>query len=450
MRRRADSSASGVEIAAGLPRRGNWGGWLIGWIVSRAAGPLSGQSDFLRLWAAQSVSSIGALIAREGLPLAAVLTLHSGPLAIGLLAALRAAAALLVGLFTGGLVDRRRRKRILIMADLGRAAILVAIPAAAFAHRLAIAEIYLAAALVGALNVLFDMADHAYLPSLIPPRLLLAANARLAMTESVAEIGGPSLAGVLFALLTAPIAIVVNALTYLASAAILATIRSQEPPPASTGPSAPGLSPTVWLDMATGFRLTFASPVVRALFLSAATSALFGGFFSALYIVFAVTRLGLSPALLGATIAVGGVGSVVGAALAGRLARRLGIGPAIAAAGLAAAAFTVFIPLAGGGRWRAAGMLMVAQLFGDALATAALIYAKSVRQSVLPPEVMGRVGGAFAAGPGALAVAGALIGGWLGQTFGVRPPLYIACAGLGLAPLWCLASPLSRLRRLPG
>src|SRR5712671_4627554 len=142
-------------------------------------GALWRHRDFMRLWSAQSISSLGARITREGLPLAAVLVLHAGAAEIGVLAAIRAAPALVVGLAAGGVVDRGRRRNILIGCDLARAGALLIVPIAAFIHRLVMAEIWLAAALVGALGDLFDMADHAYLPSLIDRRLLVDANARL-------------------------------------------------------------------------------------------------------------------------------------------------------------------------------------------------------------------------------------------------------------------------------
>lgn len=373
-----------------------------------------------------------------------MLVLHAPAADLGRLAAASAAPAVLVGLIAGPRLDRHRRRPVMIGADLGRAALLLIIPIAAVAHRLVMAELYLVAALVGAASVLFDMADHAYLPSLVDRQHLVAANARLSATDSTAEIGGPALAGVLVSLLTAPIAIAVNAVTYLASAVILATIRHPEaaPPRAAAAPN--------WRsDLLGGFRALIAEPLIRPLFLTSVTSALFGAFFFALYTFFAVTTLRLTPAMLGVTIAVGGVGALVGASLAAWLGRRLGIGRPLILAGLLEAAFTLLIPLAGGGPARAMAMLMAGQLFGDALGTAFLIHAVSLRQAVLPGEVLGRVAGAFAAGAGLATVIGALIGGALGGWIGARDTLFISSAGLALAPLWCLASPIWRLKTAP-
>jgi len=162
--------------------------------------------DFVKLWAAQGVSAFGARITREGLPIAAVLTLGAAPAQIGLLAALSRGPALLVGLAAGGFVDRTRRRGVLIAMDLLRAAMLVTIPVAAWLHLLSMPQLYIAAAVVGAASVLFEIADHAYLPGLVAREAITAANASLGATESVAEVAGPALAGALFQWFAGPMA----------------------------------------------------------------------------------------------------------------------------------------------------------------------------------------------------------------------------------------------------
>src|SRR5437879_1442119 len=191
--------------------------------------PLWRHGDFLRLWAAQTVSDFGARITREGLPMMAVLGLAASPAELGLLAALASGPALLVGLAAGDFVDHTARRPILIATDLARAAILITLPLAAWLHLLSMLQVYAAAALVGASSVLFDIADHAYLPGLVGKSLLTDANAKISATESVAEMGGPALAGLLFQWLTAPVAVAVNAATYVLSALLLMRIRAPEP-----------------------------------------------------------------------------------------------------------------------------------------------------------------------------------------------------------------------------
>ena len=173
-----------------------------------AAGPsLWRHADFLKLWSAQTISAFGARISREGLPLAAVLTLQAGPGALGVLAALSRGSGLIVGLLAGGTVDRSRRRTIMIASDLIRAALLAAVPVVALMHHLTIWVVYAAALLVGAASVLFDIADQAFLPSLVDKSQLMEANGKLAATDGMAELGGPAIAGGLVQLLGAPFAL---------------------------------------------------------------------------------------------------------------------------------------------------------------------------------------------------------------------------------------------------
>jgi len=397
--------------------------------------------DFLKLWAAQSVSSLGARITREGLPYAAVVSLGASPAQIGILAAVTRAPAIVVGLMGGGLVDRRRRRPILIGADIGRAIVLASIPIAAWSHVLAIGQIYLVAALVGALSVLFDIADHAYLPSLIGREQLVDGNSKLAVTESVAEIGGPALYGVLFQLFTAPIAIAVNAGTYLFSAAALASIGVGETPT----PGDPAASRGHFVaDFRLGLRTAWADPSVRTLLIVVTAGAFFGAFFSALYIIYAVKVLHLTAAMLGATVAVGGVAALFGAGVAGRVIARFGLGPTFAVSAVIAAAGSIFVPLAHGAPFIAMAMLTISQLIGDSVGTVTEIAGRSLRQSLVPLGLMGRVGGAFAVAPGVTGILGALVGGALGGLIGPQATLFIATAGLTAAAAISLASPLLR------
>jgi len=390
-------------------------------------------TDFLKLWAAQAVSSFGARITREGLPFAAVMALGASPGQVGVLAAMSMGPSLLVGVFGGGMIDRTRRRRVLIGADLARAGVLASIPLAAAFGLLGLPHLYIAAALVGGLSVAFDIADHAFLPILVTQGQLVEGNARLAATESAAEIGGPALAGILFQTLTAPFAIVVNAITYLVSAAVLAAIRAVEPAPAAEARTTP------LADFVSGARATLRDAILRPILWITTFSSLFGSFYSALYIIMALKVLGLTPAMLGMTIAVGGVGALLGSGAAASMIRWLGVGPALVLTGVITGAASFLIPLAAasglpGGRWGAMAMLMVAQLLGDSFGTVNQIASRSLRQSVTPQPLMGRVGGVFAAAPGLTAVLGALAGGWLGGAIGPQATLFIASAGVTLVP----------------
>ncbi len=348
---------------------------------------LWGHADFLRLWAAQSISSFGARIAREGLPMAAVITLKAGPEALGLFAALVLGAQAVVGIFAGVLADRLPKRRLLIAADVVRAIVLAAVPLAALSGHLSLPVIYAAAVLMGAANVTFDVADHAFLPSIVEPADLTEANAKLATTEAVAEVGGPALTGILVAVIAPPLAVGLNAVTYVISALILSRIRGRPP-----GPTAKDAPEPIDLDLTAGVRLVFSHPLVRPLWLADVAKSFFGYFFAALYILLAIKVLKLTTPMLGLTIAMGGVGGLAGATLAPWLTRRLGAGRMILLAGLAGGATLFLIPLAAGPPLVAMAILAASQLIGDALQTTAGIGSATLRQTVLPPDQLGRAG----------------------------------------------------------
>jgi predicted MFS family arabinose efflux permease len=412
--------------------------------ASPSARALWRHADFLRLWAAQTVSDFGARITREGLPMMAVMGLSASPSQLGLLAALANGPAILVGLASGDVVDHTARRPILIAADLARAAVLVTLPIAAWLGLLSMLQVYVAAALVGAASVLFDIADHAYLPGLVGRALVTDANAKLSITESLAEIGGPSLAGMLFQWLTAPFAVAVNAATYVASAFFLARIRAAEPP------RDPDHRRRGWMDgVVTGWRAARNEPRVRPLLLMTTTGGFFGGFFSALYIAYVLRELGLGPVLLGVGIASGGVGALAGSLLAQPIARRVGVGMAICGVGALSALGTMIVLLAPRDTVGATGALVVSQFLGDAFGVVPLILSTSLRQVLLPHAVLGRVGATFRALNGAAVVTGALLGGALGQAFGLRQVLLVAIAGLLIGPVYGALSPLGRVNAMP-
>ena len=403
------------------------------------------ERDFLRLWAAQSVSGFGARITREGLPIMAVLTLAAPPSALGLLAAVAGAGGLVASLSCGGFVDRSRRRPILVWADLARAVGLLSLPAAAWLHLLTLLQVYLVAAGIAGASALFDIADHAYLPSLIGRERLVEANARLGFTEGAAEMAGPALAGVLFQWLTAPVAVIVNAGTYLLSALALSRIRAVEPAhevrPARTG---------VVSGLEAGARLALGDPIARWLLFTSTLGGLFNGVFSALYILFVLRTLGLGPVVLGLGIACGGVGALAGSALAPWAARVLGVGPAIILTSAGSALGTMILLFAPAHRPDAIVYLIGQQITGDLIGVIPIILGSSLLQTRIAGEALGRVRAVFRASSGLAAVIGALAGGALAQAFGVRETLFLAIGGLLLGPLLAAFTPLRRLRDIDG
>ncbi|HYJ79081.1 MAG TPA: MFS transporter [Longimicrobiaceae bacterium] len=404
------------------------------------SGGLWRHPDFLRLWGAQAGSALGSKITREALPMIAILTIRATPVELGVLAALGVAPGVIVGLLAGGRVDRAAKRPLLIGADLVRALLILTIPAAAWLGVLAMPQLYLVAAAVGAATTLFQIADHSYLPALVGPELVLEANARLEATESIAEAAGPGMAGVLVQLLTAPFALAVDALSYLWSALLLSRIRAAEAPAAAEA------RPSVAGDVVTGFRACLAHPLVRPTLLAGVVTAFFGGFFMALYLFAAMDTLGMSPAVAGLVISVGGVGAFAGAMLAAPLQRRLGAGPAMALSLTVGLGANLLVPIAVGLPSLAVPLLVTQQLVGDAMLGAYLIQALSLRQRVLPLAVLGRANATFHVTAGLMLTAGALVAGPLAGAVGVAPALWIGGAGGLLAVPVVVRSAIMGLR----
>ncbi len=357
---------------------------LLGWL--RFDG-LWHHPDFLKLWAGQTISQIGSRISREGLPLIAVLLLAATPAEMGVLAALASAPSLVLGLIVGVWIDRLPRRPILIVADLGRFVLLILIPLAALTGHLSLYLIYAITVGVGVLSLVFTVAYEALLPSLVSREHLLEGNTKLATTESLAELGGPALAGLLIQVISAPLAVAVDALSFLVSVFSLSAIRATEPPPPPPDPAVP---PAFWLELREGWRVILHHPVLRTLAILQMGRTFFGNFYAALYGLYALRELGLSPATLGIVIAGGGVGSLLGAAFAGSLPRRFGIGPTLVWASLVGSLIALLTPLAGGPSWFAALMLLIPQVFGDGLATIFSINELSLRQTLVPDRCLGR------------------------------------------------------------
>jgi MFS family permease len=419
--------------------------------------PLWTDPDFLKLWTAQAISELGSRITREGIPLTALLVLHAGAVQMGLLNALGGIAVLVFGLAAGVSIDRLRRRPVLIAADLGRAALLASIPAAALAGRLVMAQLYAVAALAGVMTVFFYVADQSYLPALVDRDRILEANSKLTLSSTSAEIAGPGITGILVQAITAPIAILFDALSFLASALLLAGIRKREPPPPSRPPE------HVLTATLAGVRRIFADPVLRPLGLRSATAWVFHGFFGTLYLLFAIDVLRLRPAVLGIVIATGGAGAMAGAFLAQRLERRVPLGPTFLATSALYGLTQFLIPVAGlagtaaapagsprsagsPGGWLAVAMLIAVQLIGDMTLTVYSINEVSLRQRVAPADLLGRINAGMQLLARGVYPLGAVIGGYLGERLGVRPTLALGAAGLLLSTLWLLPSPLRRLR----
>ncbi|MCA1724064.1 MAG: MFS transporter, partial [Thermomicrobia bacterium] len=312
-------------------------------------------ADFLKLWAGQTISQFGSQITVLALPLTAALTLHASAANMGFLAAASTAPFLLCGLFAGVWVDRLRRRPILIIADIARFALLFLIPVLALLDALTLLALYIIAFLVGILTVFFEVAYQSFLPAVVGRAQLVDGNGKLETTRSAAQIAGPSAAGALVQLVTAPVAIAVDALSFLGSVLFLSLVRTPEPPPAPSDRRR-----RVWPEIGEGLHAVLDDPILRATMASAGTVNLFGSLLFAVFVLYAL-RIGIGAGLLGLTFAVGNLGYLGGAFLTRPLTRRFGIGPMMSAGLIILTFCGLLVPLAGGPLTVSLSCLMVAQ-----------------------------------------------------------------------------------------
>jgi len=374
------------------------------------------------------------------LPIAAIVAVGAGAFDLGLLTVALTLPGAVLAWFGGGIVDRHRRRPLMIGADLVRAAALLSIPFAAIAGHVTLPLLYAVAVITGIATVLYHLADHAFITDLVASKRLLDANGKREAVDAVAEISGPPLGGALVGWLTAPIAIAADALTFVASAVLLARIGKREviAPPRETT--------SFGEDVRTGICVVWRNATVRALFLATATLTFCMSFMASLYTLFALSDLGLSAAELGVTIGCGGIGGLAGAALARPAAQRWGARRTLIGALVVGGAVQVLIPLAPAAPVVAMTFLIVTQVIGDGALTIYLINETTLRQQLLPADALGRAAATWQVATGLLTPAGALAGAALAETIGMRPTLWMLAIGVALAAAWLFAS----RRAIPG
>lgn len=399
--------------------------------------------DFVNLWAAESVSQFGAQISLLALPLAAVLSLDATAGQMGLLGAAGTAPFLLFGLFVGVWVDRLRRRPLMIAADLGRAALLAVIPLGWWLGWLRMELLYGVAFLAGTLTVCFDVAYLSFLPSVVRREQLIEGNSKLQASASIAQVAGPGLGGVLVGLVTAPYAIALNAATYLFSALFLGRVRVAEAAPERHAEQR--VLRAIWEGVAT----VWGDARLRAIALCAAFIAVFGYVFLAVYVLYMTRDLGLDAAQVGLVFGLGGAGAFIGALLAEPLARRLGVGPAIILGRLLFGAGGLLIPLAVVVRGAELPLVVFAEFFQWLVLVIASVNEVSLRQTLAPARLQGRVNATMRFINAGFVPIGALLGGLLGDAIGLRATLVVGVAGMFAAFFFVLFSPLRTMRVAP-
>lgn len=398
--------------------------------------------DFVKLWTGQTVSKFGTHITDAAMSATAVILLKASSVQMGLLGAFQGMPVLLISLFAGVWVDRLKRKPILITADLGRAFILLSIPLAALLGKLSIGQLYAVAGLVGIFSVFYNVADQSFLPALEKRSQLVEANARIGSSDSLAEIAGPSIAGTLVQWLSAPYAILVDAVSYFFSAGFLGAIRTPEPTPEKHEQA------HVWREIVEGLQVVVRDPVLRALMGATATHRFFGNFIGAIYWLFLVRDLGLTPAIVGVSIGFGGAGALLGTLTAERITRRFGAGHTMIGSIVIIAAFSLplLLPINTWPVHSVSILFFVIQMGGDIFWSVFLINVTSLRQATIPGAMLGRASASLDfIGEGASPL-GALVGGVLASLIGTRFTWLVGAAGILLSAVWLIFSPVRKIK----
>jgi MFS family permease len=407
----------------------------------RRRGGLWHHLDFRRLWIGETVSQFGTMVSQLALPLVAILVLHAQTFEVGLLTAFETAAFLVVGLPAGAWVDRMRFRWVLIVNDLIRAAMLGSIPLAQLMGILTIWQLYVVALVTGVSTVFFDVAYQSYLPDLVDRRLLVEGNAKLQASESVSQIAGPSIGGLLIQALTAPYAVLIDALSFLWSAGWVAAIKVR--------PAKPERKSDRHLrrEIGEGLRFVLGSRMLRAIAMCTGSSNLFSSMAVAVFYVLLARDLRLAPGVIGLITSTSAIGGLAGSLVASSFAARVGQGPAIWISAAAIGPFSFVAPFVH--RDWTLVLLAVAQIGVWMGIVVYNITQVSFRQGLCPPELLGRMNATMRFLVWGTMPLGAVIGGVLGSTIGVRATLLVVAVGESMAFLPVLKSPLRRMRELP-
>ena len=400
--------------------------------------------DYLKLWGAQGVSAFGSEITLVALPLVAILTLDASAFEVAVLTALELLPFVFLGIPAGIWVDRLRRRPLLVLTDVGRGASLLSVPLAYLLGGLTLPHLYVVGLANGAMTVFFTLAYQAYLPSLVDRRNLVEANAKFEATATIARLGGPGSGGGLVALLSAPIAVLADAVSFFASAALIFSIRKPEGAGAADRQRTRG---AFQRELREGARFALRDAYIRSVLVITAFVNLGFGMAWAILLVYAVRELRVGPGLIGLVLSAGEVGGLLAVAAASRLTRRLGVGPVILGSGMLFGPALMIV--ASAPRELPYPVLIVGWAivsFASVLYNSATV---SVRQARVPLRLQGRVVGFARTVVWGISPLGALIGGALATVVGLRFAIVVGAIVAGSSIFPALVSPLRSLRDLP-
>ena len=401
------------------------------------------QPNFRKFWMGETISLFGDQITLIALPLAGVLVLDASAAEMGYLGAALLMPHLLFSLPAGVWLERiASRRHVMIACDIGRALLLASIPLTHAFDSLTFAQLYLVAFGTGTLTVLFDISYATLYVAVVAREEYIEANSLINGSRSFAYIGGPSVGGGLVQALTAPLTLLVDSLSFVASALFLGRLHAPEP--------ALGQSETrVRDDVREGLSFVFRHPILRPSLLGVATLNLFNFAFWALFLLYATQELGIRPATLGLVLGAGAVGGLIGAVLAGRIGRRIGIGPAYLLGMVLFPAPLILVPAAGGPKPLVLAILFVSEFLSGLGVMILDINAGAFQTALTPDRLRARATGAFRFVNYGVRPLGALLGGALGSAMGLRSALWLSSIAALAGILWMLPSPLPRMRELP-
>jgi predicted MFS family arabinose efflux permease len=415
---------------------------LVRWYRSGLAGHPDGR-EFRRLWVGDTFSQLGTQVGAITLPLLAVSALGAGEFEMGLLATFENLAFLVVGLPAGAWVDRMRKRDVLVAADVVRGTALLALPVAWLLGGLTFPLLLAVATVVGVATVFFDVGHQSYLPALVPAGRISEGNAKLQVSQSVAEVAGPGLGGSLVRALGAPLVALLDALTFFCSALFLLRIRHREDRMQRSGRR-------LHAEIVEGLAFVFRQPLLRRIVATTALANLASHIGQAMLVLYAIRDLGIGAAGLGLALSIGALGGLAGAFLVGPLIARVGEGRVIALALLPALPTLALVPLAHGRSGPAAIAMLATSTALTAVGVVVYNVAQvSFRQRLCPRPLLGRMNASVRFVVWGVMPIGAFLGGLIGSRFGVLTALWVAMAGEALAVLPVLLGPLVRMRDLP-
>jgi MFS family permease len=400
-------------------------------------------ADFMKLWTGQSLSLLGTQVTVIAMPLVALQALHATSAQMGILGAL-ARAPFVLFLFAGVWADRVRRRPTMIVTDLGRGIAIGLIPVLFYLHDLQIVWLYLIVLVAGTLGVFFEVSNQAFIPSLVESDLVPEGNAKFQISQSVAQVAGPSVAGLLITFVSAAGVIVIDAISYFVGAIASIMIRQPEAPPG--GDSRP---PKLFAAIGAGLKWVWVQPVIRPMMFATAFYMTFTAGIQALYVFYLSTVLHLASSWIGFTLAFLGVGAVIGSLLSLKVLRRFGPGPSAFWATVAGNGAFLIVPLAGGPEWLAIGLLALAQALVGVSGPIAQVSMGSLRMRLTPNDMQGRVVATFRGLSLGLAPVGALVAGVVAQFAGLRPVLLVFAIGVLVPIVVMWFSPIPATRKFP-